>query len=110
MSVQKSRNLARAKGELESRTSMDVSHVEHGREDFHSETGPFWMPRNLTVRGNLEDPDNIKAISKVCDEYDLKVFDHPGSKFEKSEKGVAQLVEESKYDTSEEGVARKIEE
>jgi hypothetical protein len=46
---------------------LKVSYQEHGVEHFHPDVGEYWLPEHIDVVGDMDDMDNLRAISDVCD-------------------------------------------
>lgn len=82
--------------EAEDRLRSEFDSVQktlHGYEHFHSDIGEYWYPPSLTVKGDLEDMENLKTLSQVMDEYDMEVHQLRGKEFaRKSKDGYARLV------------------
>lgn len=83
-----------AAGEF-SGSELEVSVQRHGCEHYHPEVGEYWRPKNLTVKGDMTDQQELQLISDVCDRHGLRVHEKHGFKFsDKSEDGWARLVVE----------------
>lgn len=46
---------------------LKVDYQDTGREHFHPDVGEYWLPEHISVAGDLEDMDALRAISDVCD-------------------------------------------